>query len=439
VRRAARLLLYAGTVAAVLGLGKYHAAEIGHYDLTNSSRFAWSFAYAGLLGLAAYGVGLPDLARTRRIAAVLAVMSTVAAAAGISLVQLVVGDALLPRFVVFSAALVLVPWYMLCAALAGDTRARQEERDRVVAVVSLDEEEALRTELAQGPERAASIVAALRPDQARTERPDSRPLADAAAAGRATVVVLDRVAQGDESIVAQAALLHERGVRVRSLTFFYDEWLGKLPMSELERLSLMFDIGEIHRARYGRLKRLLDVVVAGMGVIPFVVALPFVVLGDFVGNRGPLFYQQPRVGKNGRVFSILKFRTMRPGSSAGEWTAADDPRVSRFGHWLRRSHVDELPQVVNILRGDLSVVGPRPEQPQYVEELVEKIPFYDLRHVVRPGLTGWAQVKYGYAGSEADALEKLQHEFYYLRHQSLALDARIITRTLRSVVRRGGR
>src|SRR5438128_10387363 len=104
MRRAARLLLYAGTAAAVLGLGKYHAAEIGHYDLTNSSRFAWSFAYAGLLGLAAYGVGLPDLARTRRIAAVLAVTSAVAAAAGISLVQLVVGDALLPRFVVFSAA-----------------------------------------------------------------------------------------------------------------------------------------------------------------------------------------------------------------------------------------------------------------------------------------------------------------------------------------------
>ncbi len=103
---------------------------------------------------------------------------------------------------------------------------------------------------------------------------------------------------------------------------------------------------------------------------------------------------------------------------------------------LRRSHLDELPQVVNILRGELSVVGPRPEQPHYVEELSEKLPFYDLRHLVRPGLTGWAQVKYGYAGDERDALEKLQYEFFYLRHQSLALDLRIVGRTVRSVDRR---
>ena len=106
---------------------------------------------------------------------------------------------------------------------------------------------------------------------------------------------------------------------------------------------------------------------------------------------------------------------------------------------LRRLHVDELPQVLNILRGDLSVVGPRPEQPQYVEELTGKIPFYALRHLVRPGLTGWAQVKFGYAGDERDALEKLQYDFFYLRHQSLGLDARIIARTFRELVSKGGR
>ena len=106
---------------------------------------------------------------------------------------------------------------------------------------------------------------------------------------------------------------------------------------------------------------------------------------------------------------------------------------------LRDTHVDELPQVWNVLRGDLSTVGPRPEQPHYVDELVAKLPFYDVRHLVRPGLTGWAQVKYGYAGSESDALEKLQYEFFYLRHQGLALDLRIVGRTLRSVLGRGGR
>ena len=120
-------------------------------------------------------------------------------------------------------------------------------------------------------------------------------------------------------------------------------------------------------------------------------------------------------------------------AASNEWTSEDDPRITRFGRLLRRTHLDELPQVVNILRGDLGVVGPRPEQPHYVAELTEKLPFYALRHLVRPGLTGWAQVKYGYAGNESDALEKLQYEFWYLRHQSLRTDARIIGRTIRSV------
>jgi lipopolysaccharide/colanic/teichoic acid biosynthesis glycosyltransferase len=201
----------------------------------------------------------------------------------------------------------------------------------------------------------------------------------------------------------------------------------------------MFDIGELHRARYGRMKQMVDSAVAALGLVALGVVTPLVLIGNRLGNRGPLFFRQARVGKNGRPFHILKFRTMRPGDDATEWTSADDPRVTRFGAWLRRTHLDELPQVINILAGDLSVVGPRPEQPRYVEELAGKLPFYQLRHLVRPGLTGWAQVKYAYGASQLDALEKLQYEFYYLRHQGLALDLRIIGRTLRTVARRGGR
>jgi lipopolysaccharide/colanic/teichoic acid biosynthesis glycosyltransferase len=135
------------------------------------------------------------------------------------------------------------------------------------------------------------------------------------------------------------------------------------------------------------------------------------------------------------------FRTMRPadGDAPTAWTGERDPRITPWGQVLRKTHVDELPQILNILRGDLSVVGPRPEQPHYVDELVTKIPFYDLRHLVRPGLTGWAQVKYGYAGDERDALEKLQYEFFYLRHQSMAFDLRIMGRTIRSVIGLAGR
>jgi lipopolysaccharide/colanic/teichoic acid biosynthesis glycosyltransferase len=130
---------------------------------------------------------------------------------------------------------------------------------------------------------------------------------------------------------------------------------------------------------------------------------------------------------------------MRPGDGPTEWTTEDDPRITRFGRVLRVTHVDELPQVWNMIRGDLSIVGPRPEQPRYVDELTEKIPFYGLRHLVRPGLTGWAQVKYPYGADEIDAMEKLQYEFYYLRHQSLTLDLRIIGRTIRHVLGREGR
>jgi lipopolysaccharide/colanic/teichoic acid biosynthesis glycosyltransferase len=440
VRRAARLLLYVGAAIVVLALGKYHAAYIGHYDFTNSFRFAWSLVYIGLLCLAAYAVGLPELARGRS-ALVSALAASAVAAVAISLVQLLVGSSLLPRFVVLGAAIILVPWDTACAMLATGGRERAEERDRIVAVVSLEEADALRVDLGQAPERNAAIVDDLRVTEARSDQPRQRPLVESVVRNAASVVVLDREAQNDESIVGQAAALHEAGVRVRTLTLFYDEWLGKLPVWELERVSLMFDIGELHRARYGRLKRLFDIAVALIGVVALVVAVPIVLVGDVIANRGPLFYRQERVGKNGTTFRILKFRTMRPDGHTlpNEWTTEDDPRITPFGHLMRRTHLDELPQVVNVLRADLSIVGPRPEQPRYVQELTGKIPFYDLRHRVRPGLTGWAQVKYGYAGTEDDALQKLQYEFFYLRHQSLALDARILGRTVRSVARRGGR
>jgi lipopolysaccharide/colanic/teichoic acid biosynthesis glycosyltransferase len=222
---------------------------------------------------------------------------------------------------------------------------------------------------------------------------------------------------------------------VRSLTGFYEQWLGKLPISELERVSLLFDIAEVHGGRYARLKRLLDLTAGVAAGLALVVILPFVLVGNLVANRGPLWFRQTRVGKGGSTFTILKFRTMRPeAADDGSWTLPGDVRVTPFGGFLRRTHLDELPQAVNVLRGDLSVVGPRPEQPRYVDELSDKLPFYPLRHLVRPGMTGWAQVKYGYAGDEQDALEKLQYEFFYLQQQSLALDSRIIVRTIRSVL-----
>jgi lipopolysaccharide/colanic/teichoic acid biosynthesis glycosyltransferase len=438
VRRLARPLLLVGTAAAVLGLSKAHAVAHG-YDYTASSRFAWSLAYVAVLALGAYGAGLPDLARTRRSATVASLGSTSAGAVVISLLQLLAGSALLPRFVVLGAPALLVPFTALCAALATDGRARARQRDRVVAVAGAEEGVRLGHELAGDPERPAALARVLSPEDAASDDPRVRPVVDAVRQSGASVVVLGRAAQADDSIVAQAADLHEAGVRLRTLSLFYEQWLGKLPVSELERVSLMFDIGELHRARYGRIKRMLDTAAALAGLAVMVAVTPVVAVVNLRANRGPLFYRQPRVGKNGVVFDIVKFRTMRSDAEGSHWTSDEDPRITPFGAWLRRTHLDELPQVVNILRGHLSVVGPRPEQPHYVEELEAKIPFYRLRHLVRPGLTGWAQVKYPYGANELDALEKLQYEFYYLRHQGVALDCRIIGRTVRSVLGRGGR
>jgi lipopolysaccharide/colanic/teichoic acid biosynthesis glycosyltransferase len=440
MRRLARLLLYVGIVAAVVSLSLFHAEFLGDppYSYTGTFRFGWSLIFMLTLGVSAYGVGLPDLPRSAKSALSSALAAAGLAAVAISLLQLVVGDALLPRFVVFGSALVLVPWYLVCVGLAGGGRTRAEAADLVVVVAPDADGDVVRADLQRWPERPATVVAVIDPAVAGGTGGGS-PLAEAVAAHSATVVVLDRSAQADDRIVNQAALLHERGVRVRTLSLFYEEWLGKLPVFELERVSLMFDIGEVHRARYGRVKRVIDVVIGGLAMVALLVLLPFVWVGNLVANRGPLFFHQPRTGKGGVEFDMLKLRTMRPGSSDGEWTAERDPRITPLGRVLRVTHLDELPQAVNIFRGDLSVVGPRPEQPHYVSELTDKLPFYDLRHLVRPGLTGWAQVKYGYASDEADALEKLQYDFYYLRHQNVRMDLRIVGRTVRSVLGREGR
>ena len=434
MRRSARLLLFLGVVAAVAGFAKVHAVSHA-YDLTSSARIGWSIAYIGVMLIAAYAAGLPSLAPSRN-------KLLVSAGAGIlgatlmSLVTLIAGGQLLPRLVIFGAAAVSVPLFVLCAAVAEGGRQRAEARDRIIVVGDSDEGDLLRTELAASPERPGVVVAAY-DTAALVSGSDSLPLVRATESLDASVVVLSRRASEIEYIVDQAAALHRRGVRVRTLTNFYVEWLGKLPISELERASMLFDIGELHGRRYARSKRLFDIATGALGTAVLVAALPLIVLGDLFGNRGSVFYRQPRVGRDGRVFTMWKFRTMRTDHDGSEWTGSVDPRVTPFGRLLRRTHLDELPQAINILKGDLSLVGPRPEQPHYVDELTDKIPFYDLRHLVRPGLTGWAQVKFGYAGDERDALEKLQYDFFYLQRQTLGLDVRIVARTLRDVV--GGR
>ena len=313
MRRLARPLLYLGTFGIVLIAGRFHAQFIGHYVFHSGDRLPWTIAYGCFLCLAAYGAGLPDAVRGRRSEVTTALGAAGAGAIAISAAQLALGSLLLPRFVVLVGAVAVVPWYVMCAELAHAGHFRERQRERIVAVVGEEDCEALRVDIERAPERPISLVAALSPDDASSSGPTSKPLVEAVARTGGSVVVLSRDAQAIESVVAQAATLHENGIRVRTLSLFYDEWLGKLPVVELERMSLMFDIGELHQVQYGRVKRLSDVVVGAIGALVLVLLIPFVFIGNLIANRGSLFYSQPRVGRGSRVFSIYKFRTMRAG------------------------------------------------------------------------------------------------------------------------------
>jgi lipopolysaccharide/colanic/teichoic acid biosynthesis glycosyltransferase len=439
--RPVKWLLPVLTLAVVIGTEVVHSHYVARhvYPLTEEPRFRWILIFIVLIWATSYAAGLPDWEGrpSRQLARAFAAL--VAADVIISVLQLFTGAQLLPRFVVFVSSAILVPVFVLVSGLSGATQRRRASLDRVIAIVAGEESDRLARDIRGLTERPAQLVAVARPDDVMPTPDQPGPLAQLLRTANANLLVLDRESQQREEIVAQAAELHSKGVRIRTLSLFYDVWLGKLPISELERISLLFDINEIHRPAYARSKRALDLVVAFAGLLALAVALPIVAIVDLFGNRGPLFYSQPRVGKDGVVFTIHKFRTMRPGGSSSDWTAENDPRLGKAGRVLRKLHIDELPQMWNVIRHDLSIVGPRPEQPHYVGLLARTIPFYELRHLVRPGITGWAQIKYDYGSSDIDALEKLQYEFFYLRHQSLSLDLRIIGRTLRTVFEDQGR
>ena len=188
-------------------------------------------------------------------------------------------------------------------------------------------------------------------------------------------------------------------------------------------------------------KRILDVSVS---LVALIVSLPIMVIVAIavrMSSPGPVLYHQQRVGERGRVFTLHKFRSMRidaEADSGAVWSQDGDTRVTRVGRFLRKMRFDELPQLWNVMRGDMSLVGPRPERPEFVQQLTQQIPYYGQRHIVRPGLTGWAQVRYAYGSSVEDAMEKLQYDLFYIKHMSLGMDLLIALSTVKTVLSRRG-
>ncbi len=227
------------------------------------------------------------------------------------------------------------------------------------------------------------------------------------------------------------------GTRVHDAASFYEAVTGKILVEDLRPSWLVFSDG-FRPARLTRVvKRVTDFLVAAAGIAVAGPLMCLVALAIRLDSPGPALFRQERVGEGDRRFTLYKFRSMRVDAEAETgpvWAEANDPRVTRVGRWLRKLRLDELPQLWNVLRGDMSFVGPRPERPHFVEQLKTQIPYYSQRHAVKPGVTGWAQVRYPYGNTVADAVEKLQYDLYYIKNMSLALDLTVVLQTVKVVL-----
>ncbi len=227
----------------------------------------------------------------------------------------------------------------------------------------------------------------------------------------------------------------EQGVQITLMPVLFEQLTGMVPIEHIGdnwTVALPLDSAEAG-GFYAIFKRLFDITGALIGLSLYLPLLPFIVLALKLDSPGPVFYTQTRVGKGGKVFDLLKLRTMVANAEAdghAQRAQKSDPRITRVGRWLRKARLDEMPQLFNILKGDMSAVGPRPERPEHLAELEQAIPFHRLRNAVKPGMAGWAVVNYDYVASIEDAKIRLQYDLYYIKHQSLWLDLVILLRTM---------
>jgi exopolysaccharide biosynthesis polyprenyl glycosylphosphotransferase len=236
----------------------------------------------------------------------------------------------------------------------------------------------------------------------------------------------------------------ERGIEVIRMPTLYEEIAGRVPIHHLESDWMLRSFIDQSRSSgfYDLAKRLLDIVGGLAGLLVMGITFPITGLAICIDSGFPIFYSQPRLGKSGKPYVIYKYRTMHKDAEADgqvKPTAENDPRITRVGNILRRTRLDELPQFWNVLRGEMSLVGPRPERYELVNAYQRQIPFYRARLLVKPGLAGWAQINYGYAASVYDTVIKLEYDLYYIKHRSIAMDTNIILRTIGTVARRSGR
>ncbi len=240
--------------------------------------------------------------------------------------------------------------------------------------------------------------------------------------------------------VRELMSLRFRGVVIEDAGALLERMSGKIQLDGLHPSSFLYAEGFRVKPSQQITRRVASTLAAAIGLILFAPLFPIILLMVRLSSPGPIFFKQVRVGQAGKNFTVYKFRTMRQDAEAGgaKWASKNDPRVTRIGMLMRKTRMDEIPQLWNVLRGDMAFVGPRPERPEFVPWLAEQLPFYNLRHMIRPGLTGWAQVRYGYGATLAESREKLEFDLYYVKHASLGLDLLIMFETIKTILHRKG-
>jgi sugar transferase (PEP-CTERM system associated) len=270
----------------------------------------------------------------------------------------------------------------------------------------------------------------------------SRPLTDVVSKyGIDEIVVAVREQRGGVMPMDQLLTCRTRGIKILDLAAFYERSHAEVPVDSLKASWLVYGDGFVQGPMRRFAKRSFDVVSSSLLLF---IAAPLMLLAALaikIDSRGPVFYRQERVGLGGRTFQCVKFRSMRTDAESdgvARWATKNDSRVTRVGAFMRKTRIDELPQLISVLKGEMSIVGPRPERPEFVAQLKDQIPFYDLRHGVKPGVTGWAQVRYSYGASMEDARRKHQFDLYYLKNNTLLMDLQILIETVTVVLFREG-
>jgi sugar transferase (PEP-CTERM system associated) len=235
--------------------------------------------------------------------------------------------------------------------------------------------------------------------------------------------------------------LRMQGIKIEEATSWLEKMSGKIEVENLYPSWLIFGDGFRRSTIFIAVRRVLSTFISLIGLVLTLPLLPCIMLAIRLDSMGPVFYTQTRVGKAGKLFKVVKFRTMRQDAEAAngpQWAGNNDPRVTRVGKFLRTTRLDEIPQMWCVLKGDMAFVGPRPERPEFIALLSQEIPFYGVRHMVRPGVTGWAQIKYKYGSTIEDAREKLQYDLFYIKNASIGLDLLIMFQTIKTVLLRRG-